>query len=154
MLVRFLLPLLAAVSTVTDALLNVSIDDTDFSMITYQGTWEASSTHLSGLDYGGSHTLSSDPQANATFVFTGVDVYYLSPRWPYNVYSRLSIDGEPSALVNLTDPNASPTPPGGSESAPYSVAWSALNLANTTHTVLVTYGDYIVVDGFMCVVIP
>ncbi|KAJ7266410.1 hypothetical protein B0H12DRAFT_1099551 [Mycena haematopus] len=149
MLVRFLLPLLVALLPGIDALLNVTIDDTDMSMITYKGAWEASSTHVSSLDYGGSHTLSSDPNANATFIFTGVDVYYLSPRWPYNVSSRISIDGEPSVLVNLTDPVASLTPPGGSESAMYSVAWSKTNLANTSHTVLVTYGNYIIVDGFI-----
>ncbi|KAF7378148.1 hypothetical protein MSAN_00239300 [Mycena sanguinolenta] len=149
MLVRSLLLLLAATWPCIDALLNVSVDDTDMTMITYQGVWEASSTHTSSLDFGGSHTLSSDSAANATFVFTGVDVYYLSPRWPYNVSSRISIDGQPSVLVNLTDPVASTTPVGGSESAMYSVAWSATNLANTSHTVLVTYGDYVIVDGFI-----
>ncbi|KAJ6480382.1 hypothetical protein C8R45DRAFT_1076438 [Mycena sanguinolenta] len=149
MLVRFLLLLLAALLPGIDALLNVSVDDTDLSMINYQGAWEASSTHTSSLDFGGSHTLSSDSAANATFIFTGVGVYYLSPRWPYSVSSRISIDGQPSVLVNLTDPLASTTPAGGSESAMYSVAWSATNLANTSHTVLVTYGDYVVVDGFI-----
>ncbi|KAJ7478709.1 hypothetical protein B0H11DRAFT_1282009 [Mycena galericulata] len=142
--ILFSLPLLA----VADTLSNVTIDDTS-PLIKYLGTWEPSSSHLSGLDYGGSHTLSSDAAGSATLIFTGVAVYYLSPRWPYAVSSRLNIDGGPSTLVNLTDPNASPTPAGGSESAPYSVAWSATNLANTSHTVLVTYGNYIIVDGFM-----
>jgi hypothetical protein len=64
-----LLPLLASLN-VAGVLLNVTIDDTS-SMISYAGAWEASSTHLSGLDYGGSHTLSSDSTANATFKFTG-----------------------------------------------------------------------------------
>ncbi|KAJ6608520.1 hypothetical protein B0H10DRAFT_1815692 [Mycena sp. CBHHK59/15] len=130
--------------------LNVTIDDTS-SRISYAGNWEASSTHLSGLDYGGSHTLSSDNAASATFKFNGVAVYYLSPRWPYAVSTRLSLDGNTPVLVNLTDPNASPTPAGGSESAPYSVLWSATGLTNMSHTVVATYGNYIIVDGFMCV---
>ncbi|KAF8158628.1 hypothetical protein K438DRAFT_1620396, partial [Mycena galopus ATCC 62051] len=152
MLLFFLLPL-SAVLQVVDAL-NVSIDDTNMSMITYKGVWEASSAHLSGLDYGGSHTLSSDPTASATFIFIGVAVYYLSPLWPYYVSTRLSIDGGQSVLVNLTDPYTSSSPPGGSESAESSVRWSAINLANTSHTVVATYGNYIVVDGFMCVRFP
>ncbi|KAK7052615.1 hypothetical protein R3P38DRAFT_1651879 [Favolaschia claudopus] len=147
MLLLFL-PLLLVLVQV-NALLNVTVDDVDTSMITYQGAWEASSTHVSGLDYGGSHTLSSDDKANASFTFTGVAVYYLSPRWPYEVTSRLRIDDGAEVLVNLTDPIASSTPNGGSESAMYSVLWSATNLANKTHTVWVTYGNYAVVDGFI-----
>ncbi|KAF7378149.1 hypothetical protein MSAN_00239400 [Mycena sanguinolenta] len=148
MLLFFLLPL-PALLQVVDALFNVSVDDTDMNMITYKGKWEASSTHLSGLDFGGSHTLSSDSTASATFIFTGVAVYYLSPRWPYDVSTRLSIDGGQAVLVNLTDPLTSPSPPGGSESAVSSVAWSATGLANTSHTVVATYGNYIIVDGFI-----
>ncbi|KAJ7733065.1 hypothetical protein DFH07DRAFT_755043 [Mycena maculata] len=144
----FLLPL-PALLHVVHAQQNVTIDDTDFAMITYSGIWEASSTHRSPLDYNGSHTLSSDSAASATFTFTGVAVYYLSPRWPYAVSTRLSLDGEPSTLVNLTDPNAATTSPGQPESALYSVAWSRTDLANQTHTVVATIGNYIIVDGFM-----
>ncbi|KAJ6587443.1 hypothetical protein DFH09DRAFT_909559 [Mycena vulgaris] len=151
MLLFFLLPL--PFLHVVDALLNVTVDDLS-PMIAWSGQWEPSSTHRSGLDYGGSHTFSSDSEASATFTFTGVAVYYLAPRWPYPVSTRLSLDGGPPVLVNLTDPNSSPSPAGGSESAAYSVAWSATSLANKSHTVVATMGNYIIVDGFMCVGIP
>ncbi|KAJ6521558.1 hypothetical protein DFH09DRAFT_215320, partial [Mycena vulgaris] len=137
---------------VVGALLNVTVDDTDASSITYQGTWEASSTHLSSLDYGGSHTLSTDSSATATFTFTGVAVYYLVPRWPYAVNTQLSLDGGQGVIVNLTDPNASTTSSGGSESALSSVAWSATDLSNTTHTLVLSMastGEVIVADGFI-----
>ncbi|KAJ7673998.1 hypothetical protein DFH06DRAFT_752458 [Mycena polygramma] len=147
MLLFFLLPL-PALLQVVDALLNVTVDDVS-PMISYSGIWEPSSSHLSGLDLGGSHTLSSDSSASATFLFTGVAVYYLSPRWPYDVSTRLSLDGAPSVLVNLTDPSTSPSPPGGSESALSSAVWSATGLANTSHTLIATYGNYIIVDGFI-----
>ncbi|KAJ6526806.1 hypothetical protein B0H19DRAFT_1275641 [Mycena capillaripes] len=147
MLLFFLLPL-PALLQVVDALLNVTVDDTS-SLISYDGEWEPSSTHLSGLDYGGSHTLSSDSGASATFIFTGVAVYYLSPRWPYDVSTRLSLDGGKPVLVNLTDPYTSPSPPGGAESALSSVGWSATGLANTSHTLIATYGNFIIVDGFI-----
>ncbi|KAJ7474915.1 hypothetical protein FB451DRAFT_1465156 [Mycena latifolia] len=151
----FLLPFSALL--LVDALLNVTIDDVS-PMIAYAGKWEPSGTHRSGLDYGGSHTLSSDDQASATLVFTdpsdaslapGVAVYYLSPRWPYAVSTRLSLDGAPPILLNLTDPITSPSPPGGSESAQSAVVWSATGLANKSHTLVATIGNYIVVDGFI-----
>ncbi|KAJ7191747.1 hypothetical protein GGX14DRAFT_380811 [Mycena pura] len=151
MLLVLVLPLpLFLHAYVVDALLNISVDDVS-PLITYTGQWEPSATHMSSLDFGGSHTLSSDPDARATFNFTGVAVYYLAPRWPYAVSTHLSLDGGPPAFVNLTDPFSSTTPPGGSESAPFSVAWFAADLANTSHTVVATMGNYIIVDGFMCV---
>ncbi|KAJ7664595.1 hypothetical protein DFH06DRAFT_1324137 [Mycena polygramma] len=136
---------------VANALLNVTIDDTD-PLITYQGTWEPSATLLSGLDYGGSHTLSTDPSASATLTFTGVAIYYVVPRWPYTVNTQLSLDGGSPVVVDLTDPSASKTSPGGSESAPYSVAWSREGLSNTTHKLVLTMastGQFIVADGFI-----
>jgi hypothetical protein len=89
-----------------------------------------------------------------TFLILGVAVYYLSPRWPYAVSTRLSLDGAPSVLVNLTDSYSSPSPAGGSESSLSSVAWSATGLANKSHTLVATYGNFIIVDGFMCVHFP
>ncbi|KAJ6532352.1 hypothetical protein B0H19DRAFT_1187358 [Mycena capillaripes] len=147
-LLLFPLPLLFLVA---GALLNVTIDDTD-AMITYRGTWDPSATHLSGLDYGGSHTLSTDNTASATLTFTGVAIYYLVPRWPYAVNTQLSLDGGQGVIVNLTDPNASTTDGGGSESALSSVAWSATGLSNTTHKLVLTMaptGNVIVADGFI-----
>ncbi|KAJ7739467.1 hypothetical protein DFH07DRAFT_752195 [Mycena maculata] len=139
---------------VASGLLNVSVDDTDMSMITYEGTWDPASSHKSSLDFGGSHTLSTDGAANATFKFTGVAVYYLAPRWPYAVNTELTLDGGKSVIVNLTDPDASTTVSGGSESAEWSVAWSATGLSNSTHNLFLSMapgGDVIVADGFMCV---
>ncbi|KAJ7333292.1 hypothetical protein DFH08DRAFT_880997 [Mycena albidolilacea] len=151
MLALLVLSLLAASLRGINAVLkNLTVDDTDTRTITYLGAWES---YNSGLDFGGSHRLSSDAAANATFEFVGTAVYYVSPRWPYMVTSRISIDGGAAVSVNLTDPNASPTPIGGSESAMYSVVWSATNLANKSHKILVTYENYIVVDGFLCVFI-
>ncbi|KAJ7191287.1 hypothetical protein GGX14DRAFT_528874 [Mycena pura] len=133
------------------ALLNVTVDDTDPSIV-YKGSWEPSRTHRSGLDYGGTHTLSSDPTANATFNFTGVAVYYLAPLWPYAVNTQLRLDRDPPVVVNLTDPNSTPEID-GSESAMSSVVWSATGLANTTHQLLLSMastGQFIIADGLTC----
>ncbi|KAF7325205.1 hypothetical protein MKEN_00564700 [Mycena kentingensis (nom. inval.)] len=133
------------------ALLNVTVDDTDAEHLTYAGIWDPSVTHQSSLDFGGSHTFSSDESARAVFEFTGVAVYYLAPRWPYPVDSRVSLDGGAAVVVNLTDPVASTTDAGGSESAMWSIAWFAEGLRNTSHRVVVSIGPtgYIVVDGWM-----
>lgn len=137
-------------SSLSWALTNITIDDTS-SMINYKGSWDNSSLHTSSLDYGGSHTLSSDSSASATFTFTGVAVYYLSPLWPYWVNSTITIDGGDETTLNLTDPVASTTEPGGSESSPYGVRWSKTGLSNSSHEVVVSMassGQWIVVDGF------
>ncbi|KAJ7894328.1 hypothetical protein B0H14DRAFT_3657618 [Mycena olivaceomarginata] len=120
---------------VASALLNVTIDDTDPAIV-YSGTWEPS----------------ADSAASATLTFTGVAVYYVVPRWPYAVSTQLSLDGGPGVVVNLTDPHASTTGDGGSESAAASVAWAATGLTNTTHRLVLTMaptGNVIVADGFI-----
>ncbi|KAJ7203059.1 hypothetical protein GGX14DRAFT_369862 [Mycena pura] len=137
---------------VAAALVNFTVDDND-SLITYKGTWESASAHLSGLDFGGGHTVSTDSGASAVFTFTGVAIYYLAPRWPYAVTTQLSLDGAPGIVVNLTDPDASPTAD-GSESAPSSVVWAATGLLDATHTLVATMangGQFIIVDALMCV---
>lgn len=69
MLALFVLSLLAASLPGINAVLkNVTVDDTDTRTITYLGAWES---YNSGLDFGGSHRLSSDAAANATFEFVG-----------------------------------------------------------------------------------
>jgi hypothetical protein len=50
---------------------NVTIDDTDLSIL-YSGDWNTSADDTqNGLDYGGSHHVSNDPDATATWNFTG-----------------------------------------------------------------------------------
>ncbi|KAK0199896.1 hypothetical protein DFS33DRAFT_1267393 [Desarmillaria ectypa] len=137
--------------SLTWALTNITIDDTS-SMINYKGSWDNSSSHTSSLDYGGSHTLSSQNSASATFTFTGVAVYFLSPLWPYWVNSTITIDGRDETTLNLTDPFASTTDSGGSESSPYNVRWSKTGLSNSSHEVVVSMarsGSWVIVDGFM-----
>ncbi|KAJ7451211.1 hypothetical protein B0H11DRAFT_1856926 [Mycena galericulata] len=146
---RIVLFLLTLFFHVAHALLNVSVDDGDFSVITYQGTWLVSAP--SNLDFGGSHRDSIDPAASATFTFTGVAVFYLAPRWPYAVSTQLSLDGGETVVVDLTDPTAAPTD-GGPETAEWSVAWAITGLENTTHSLLMNRapgGEFTIVDGFM-----
>jgi len=67
----FLSLLLSLHDAAAQTLTNITVDDSD-PKISYVGSWEPSSNHLSALDYGGSHTLSEDPNGSATFTFTGM----------------------------------------------------------------------------------
>ena len=62
--------ILSRIGVVVGAQRNVSVDDTDPS-IRYQpaGAWNVSAN--STLDYGGAHMLTQNPNATATFNFTG-----------------------------------------------------------------------------------
>ncbi|KAJ7319233.1 hypothetical protein DFH08DRAFT_1034895 [Mycena albidolilacea] len=153
----FLLPLLLFLHIVS-VLLNVTIDDTD-PIIIYSGTWEPLALHLSGLNYGGTHTISSDSAASAMLTFTDVAVYYLylMLRWPYAVSTQLSLDGGQGVVVNLTDLHMSTTSAGGSKSAAASVTWATTGLSNTMHRLELTVaptGNVIVTDRFMCATSP
>ncbi|KAK0199895.1 hypothetical protein DFS33DRAFT_1457080 [Desarmillaria ectypa] len=133
------------------ALINITVDDTS-SMINYKGSWDGSGSHTSSLDYGGSHTLSSDSSASATFTFTGIAVYFLSPLWPYPVSVMITVDGGVETILNLTDPVASSTDSGGSESSQSDVRWCMTGLSHSLHKAVVSMppsGNWVVVDGFI-----
>jgi len=126
---------------------NITIDDTDPS-ITYQGAWAPDSANVSPLYNGGTLASSTDPNAYATFVFTGVAVYYLSPLWTNTVSVDISIDSEDSVSVNLTSPPGSPE----TSSQPM---WEASGLINGTHQVVISMSEgstATIVDGFIVTV--
>ncbi|KAF7323945.1 hypothetical protein MKEN_00616000 [Mycena kentingensis (nom. inval.)] len=155
MLALLVLLVFAGLSTAAAGILtNTSIDDTS-PLIVYGGSWEASSAHTSGLDFGGSHTMSSHADASAVLRFKGVAVHYIAPRWPYAVRTKLTLDANLPVVVDLTDPTASPTEPGGSESALASIVWSATGLVDAEHILVVSMdmsvekGRFVIVDGFI-----
>ena len=49
---------------------NFTVDDNS-PRIVYVGTWEPAAGHPSVFDFGGSHVVSLDPNASATFSFIG-----------------------------------------------------------------------------------
>ena len=52
---------------------NVSVDDSD-GRISYSGTgWEGSSQHPSSLDFGGGHSVSTNPGGTASLTFVGAN---------------------------------------------------------------------------------
>jgi len=158
-----------------DAIHNVTIDDTDTSMIIYSGTWDSDNFQMSPLDYGGSHTVSTvgeDPNAFATFTFVGthvincvyfccdlfspilspgVAIYYMSPKWPFQISVAISLDGGNSTTVDLRDYSKPLAPNNSTETVQSQSVWSSTTLTNETHSVVVSRGNgstYVVVDGF------
>lgn len=67
---RLILLALSLWLTSTAAKHNVTIDDTDPSIV-YQGNWTSEPFYKS-QSYNGSHHLSTDPNAKATFTFVGM----------------------------------------------------------------------------------
>ncbi|KAJ8515635.1 hypothetical protein ONZ45_g6986 [Pleurotus djamor] len=124
-----------------EARTNVTLDDGD-SRIVYEGQWNRSSLSQSSLDYGGSHQFASAGGSRATFKFTGVAVYFISPLWPRSVSTLIQLDNEPSVLLNLTDPG---TPLSSDPSAAGTVqaqaVWGEENLVNGDHTLVISVGE-------------
>ena len=53
---------------------NITIDDTDPSIV-YSGVWDPTSDTQNSLAYGGAHHVSFEPDATATWQFTGQSEY-------------------------------------------------------------------------------
>ncbi|KAG5634304.1 hypothetical protein H0H81_002475 [Sphagnurus paluster] len=129
---------------------NVTVNHQDPSIqYTPPASWIVSAP--STLDAAGTHMLTQDPAATATFTFTGVAVYFLSPLWPYAVNTAVSLDAAPPVLVDLVD-HSRPTADGGPETVQSQVRWSAAGLANTKHTLVISVGarqSFAVVDALI-----
>ena len=78
----FLVNLALLLASLVRAMHNVTVDDSDLTMINYNPppNWDADSYQQSPLDYHGSHTVSVDPTATATFTFFGK--HASAPRLP------------------------------------------------------------------------
>ncbi|KJA16568.1 hypothetical protein HYPSUDRAFT_289840 [Hypholoma sublateritium FD-334 SS-4] len=137
------------------ALTNVTIDDQS-PLISYApaGSWaRINDSTTATLDVDGGHMLTSDPTATAVLNFTGVAVYFLSARWPYNVSSAVALDDGPAVLLDLTDHTRAVTD-GGPATVKAAIVGQAVGLLNVTHTLTVSVGagqPFAVVDAIMCV---
>ncbi|KAF9494418.1 hypothetical protein BDN71DRAFT_1418242 [Pleurotus eryngii] len=143
------------VGAVVGLLHNVTVDDQPTIEYSANANWLSA---VSPVNMGGSHMLSTDPAAKATFRFTGVAVYFMSPMWPYPVASSVSLDGGPRITIDLMDFSRGRTS-GGPETIRSAAVWAATGLANIQHTLVVSVGpsphagpldpQYAIVDGFM-----
>lgn len=127
---------------------NITVDDGDPS-IQYSSGWTVSDTS-SPLDYGGFHHLSDQPSATASFAFTGVAIYLMSPLWPYAVAAQIALDSFPPSIVALED--FSHTTDGGPETVNTSVVWSQTGLVNGTHNLTVSFAPgslYVALDALI-----
>ncbi|KAG5354006.1 hypothetical protein J132_00755 [Termitomyces sp. J132] len=95
--------------------------------------------------------LTQDPAATATFKFTGVAVYYMSPLWPYRVNTAVSLDSGPVILLDLVD-HSRPNVGQGPETVQSQVIWGSGELSNTQHTLVISVGagqPYAIVDALV-----
>ncbi|KAF8165989.1 hypothetical protein B0H34DRAFT_743864 [Crassisporium funariophilum] len=117
---------------------NVTIDDQDPSIIyAPPGAWSKSADNA--LNSGGAHMLTQNPNATASFNFTGIAIYFLSPLWPYRVNTAVSLDSGPIALIDLVD-HSRPDAGQGPETVQSHVMWSATGLSNAQHNLRISVG--------------
>ncbi|KAF9445838.1 hypothetical protein P691DRAFT_244559 [Macrolepiota fuliginosa MF-IS2] len=127
---------------------NVTIDDNN-SAIRYIGNWNLSAWNV--LDEGGYHMLTDDPNAVAIFEFTGVAVFFLSPRWPYDVTTQVQLDSSPPEVLSLRDLDT-PKSDGGGESVGSHIIWGVEDLANQSHQLRISVAagqQWAIVDGLV-----
>ncbi|KXN84947.1 hypothetical protein AN958_11889 [Leucoagaricus sp. SymC.cos] len=134
---------------------NITVDDNDPSIV-YGPNW--GSSQPSRFDAGGSHHLTEDPNTSATFTFIGVAIYFMSPRWPYDVYTQLQLDSQPPVELTLIDPNQANPTAQGEETVMSTVVWGSGTLPNGTHTLVIRKiprpdRPYAVVDSLIYTVV-
>lgn len=108
------------------------------------------------MDYGGSHILTQNSNATASFNFTGVAIYFLSPLWPYLVNTAVSLDSGPILLIDLVDHSSSTSAVQGPETVESHVVWNATGLANGPHRLVISVGagqPFAIVDGLIYTVL-
>ncbi|KDR67337.1 hypothetical protein GALMADRAFT_147139 [Galerina marginata CBS 339.88] len=149
MLAIFYVLLLAGYFSFTVALVNVTIDDLDPSIL-YQPP-EKWKTISDAACSGGGYNIGHDSCVNATIQCTWVSFYYLSPRWPYPISTEISIDGEAPIVVDLQDHSLPITDSGPSTGGSIG-AFSYHGTESKLHTIVVTgsaQNPYAVVDSLV-----
>lgn len=99
--------------------------------------------------------LTGNSAATATFTFTGVAIYFMSPLWPYVVNTAVSLDSSPPILIDLID-HSKPNVGVGPETVQSKVVWGDAGLPNSQHTFVVSVGagqPYAVVDALIYTVL-
>ncbi|THV06951.1 hypothetical protein K435DRAFT_789047 [Dendrothele bispora CBS 962.96] len=130
---------------IRSSLHNVTVEETSPQIIHNGDNWI---NNLSLLYHGGGQSQNQDVNANAMFTFTGNAVYHAS-LWPFRITTVLSLDGQPGEIVDLTDPSVVPN----QETAPQaptvesSIRWSRTNLTEGNHTLIISPGNYAIVDA-------
>lgn len=133
-------------STSSGTLVNKTVDDPDSSIV-YTGQWD--SNDASSLYYNGKHSFTQSSSASATFVFTGVAIYYMAAKWAFPVTTSLTLDDEPTIEIDLADHYPAAGASGTSEQ--YSIVWSRTGLPNVQHTLInaMGAGNYGLMDGLI-----
>ncbi|KAH9483670.1 hypothetical protein JR316_0003140 [Psilocybe cubensis] len=153
---KLVLFLLISCSVLVGASHNVTVDDDDTSQIIYDPPDSWRETPFDPLNAGGRHRVTSDPDATATFTFTGTAIYFYAPLWPFEVTTAVSLDGNPPVTINLMDPATISPEEDAPETVQSQVVWSVDGLDNVEHTLVVSVAlgdDHAVVDTLVYTVL-
>ncbi|KAJ6610622.1 hypothetical protein B0H10DRAFT_2059683 [Mycena sp. CBHHK59/15] len=129
---------------------NVTLDDND-SAIIYSLGWNISKGNNS-MDFGGSLHFSGNLTASASLTFRGVAVYLMAPFFSSSVGVQVEIDAFGTYTLDLED-YALPADPGlGREALQSQIVWSATNLSDSQHTIVISLPPtmgHVVLDGLV-----
>lgn len=130
------IPLVALLTlhSVSAALVNATIDDQTYSIITYSPSRQWNHQPLQGWEndfYNHSRSFTYSRGATATFVFTGSAIWAQGPFAPDQAQRRISLDGVDQGVYNALAPERSPSRP----------FWNRTGLVYTTHTLVITHDD-------------
>ncbi|KIM25525.1 hypothetical protein M408DRAFT_10361 [Serendipita vermifera MAFF 305830] len=127
-------PLLALLPPVFAVPQNSTIDDQDFSKITYVNPMDWDHSPLTGWEdhfYNGSRSYTWTPGATASFTFTGYGIWLQGPYAPDQARRRVFLDGVDMGAFDALAVERIPSKP----------FWGTRFLEYTTHTVVVAHND-------------
>lgn len=78
----------------------------------------------------------------------------MSPLWPYNVSTMVTLDDTPPVVLDLVDHTRPDVGGNGPETVQSEVVWSATGLNHTQHTLVISVANqhrFAIVDGFLYV---
>lgn len=82
----------------------------------------------------------------------GTAIYFMSPLWPYEVFTQLQLDSQPPVQLNLSDPNLAVPSQTGEETVQSEIVWGKADLPNVSHTLQISKAPgrpYAIVDNLM-----
>ncbi|KIM20045.1 hypothetical protein M408DRAFT_30707 [Serendipita vermifera MAFF 305830] len=117
---------------------NTTVDDQDYSRITYTNSEDWSHDPLQGYEsffVNGSRSFTYVRGASASFTFNGTGIYLQGPFSNDQALRRVTLDGQDMGTYSAYADNRLPV------QGTSAIFWGKSGLANTSHTVIVSHAD-------------
>ncbi|KAJ6510630.1 hypothetical protein C8R45DRAFT_1088788 [Mycena sanguinolenta] len=158
---RRMAPSLLLAASLSSAFVNITVDDTDTSLISYgsdncrtlqpddaERSWQVPSGKFVDSCHNQTLRRCEGAGASISFKFTGVAVYVLYPPWPHDMKLSATLDSNPPIFLTLPVQSDGTLHSDAEYSSP---VWGLSGLADTDHTLTIGRPDdgSLYVDAFM-----